>query len=120
MSNVTNENESNNPFSYINPPEFKKLNNYFCGDVWKEFQDAGNIVSWVFLEPDHMVLVHIIQPNRLHCLGRYDSETNILKTVVKDLTKEQIIKYLKENTNVKDPSVRDYDELGHSDDYEDL
>jgi len=115
------ENQSTIPGICIIDKETEKFLDWMTNnDLCRTFREAGNIVCWSNYHSSHKLLVHIIQPNHLHSLCRFDSEANMLITVVKDFTKEQMIKYLKENTNIKNPLILDYDELDHSDESNDL
>ncbi len=89
-------------------------------DYWRLFLETGNILSWIDFNSVDKLLVHIIQPNRLHYLGRFDSKAMMLKTVVRDLTKNQMIKYVKENTQVNNALILDYDELDLTNNFDDI
>ena len=108
---VEKEKKSNLPEVCIIPTETDSFEEWMSeNDYWKIFHDTGTVLQWAKFDTDGQLYVHLIQPNRLHFLGQFDNEANMLFTIVKNLTKEQIVKYLKEYTTVDDPWVFDYDE----------
>jgi len=96
---------------WIIDPETSKFHDCLSYDLAKQFSDAGYYICWSSLDINEKVIIHFIQPNHLHCLVRFNSETETLSTIVMDLTKEEMISYLKENYQMKNPTILEYEDL---------
>ena len=57
--------------------------------------------------------------------GWFDTDEKMLKTILKDSTKDELVEFLKENHGVEDPKISEYDDYNHDgryseDDFDDL